>query len=454
MYKYAPFYPLKVAFSSSPSFLLPPFKNRDFPPNPFAGKQSEPQSHALDSHSHAANRLLLCVWVSKQIRYALRVMSHSLHACFNLPARQVPLLFLAPMAGYTNTPMRRLCRRHGAALTYTEMTNDLGLLHASDKTWHLLETFEDEGPVIAHLYGADPESLAEAAARVEQAGRFAGIDLNAGCPVRKITANGAGAALIHDPRRIHAILTAMRRATRLPLTLKTRLGPHPDRVAIFDILDAAEQAGADALALHGRFTSQGHGGPVHLDLLAEAKQRASIPIIGNGGVASPRDAWRMFHETGVDAVMIARAAIGNPWIFEDTLAALASGGEPPAAAFAGARPRRDLTVIRDALEAHMAAEFELIERIRTRYALPDNAARAEETLATTFRCHLFRYLHGLKGASYVRGRLHELNTLDKIRAAVASCLEREAAYREGSVTRTITGSSGSRRNSSRPPFKT
>jgi nifR3 family TIM-barrel protein len=393
------------------------------------------------------------VWVSKQIRYALRVMSHSLHACFNLPARQVPLLFLAPMAGYTNAPMRRLCRRHGAALTYTEMTNDLGLLHASDKTWHLLETFEDEGPVIAHLYGADPESLAEAAARVEQAGRFAGIDLNAGCPVRKITANGAGAALIHDPRRIHAILTAMRRATRLPLTLKTRLGPHPDRVAIFDILDAAEQAGTDALALHGRFTSQGHGGPVHLDLLAEAKQRASIPIIGNGGVASPRDAWRMFHETGVDAVMIARAAIGNPWIFEDTLAALASGGEPPAAAFAGARPRRDLTVIRDALEAHIAAEFELIERIRTRYALPDNAARAEETLATTFRCHLFRYLHGLKGASYVRGRLHELNTLDKIRAAVASCLEREAAYREGSVTRTITGSSGSRRNSSRPPSK-
>jgi len=370
------------------------------------------------------------VWVSKQIRYALRVMSQSLHACFNLPARQAPLLFLAPMAGYTNAPMRRLCRQHGAALTYTEMTNDLGLLHASDKTWHLLETFEDEGPVMAHLYGTDPVSLADAAARVEQTGRFAGIDLNAGCPVRKITANGAGAALMHDPRRIHAILTAMRRAIRLPLTLKTRLGPRPDRVVIFEILDAAEQAGADALALHGRFTSQGHGGPVHLDLLAEAKQRASIPIIGNGGVASPRDAWRMFHETGVDAVMIARAAIGNPWIFEDTLAAWASGGEPPAAAFAGARPRRDLNVIRDTLEAHMAAEAELIERIRTRYALPDNAAQTEETLATTFRCHLFRYLHGLKGSSYVRGHLHELNTLDAIRAAVASCLEREAAYRD------------------------
>jgi hypothetical protein len=120
-------------------------------------------------------------------------MTKSLHQCFHLPNPHLPLLFLAPMAGYTQAPMRRLCRQHGAALTYTEMTNDLGLLHASDKTWHLLETFEDEGPVVAHLYGSDPVSLSEAAARVEQTERFAGIDLNAGCPVHKITANGAGA---------------------------------------------------------------------------------------------------------------------------------------------------------------------------------------------------------------------------------------------------------------------
>ncbi|NLC81829.1 MAG: tRNA-dihydrouridine synthase family protein, partial [Lentisphaerae bacterium] len=119
-------------------------------------------------------------------------MTKSLHQCFHLPNPHLPLLFLAPMAGYTQAPMRRLCRQHGAALTYTEMTNDLGLLHASDKTWHLLETFEDEGPVVAHLYGSDPVSLSEAAARVEQTERFAGIDLNAGCPVHKITANGAG----------------------------------------------------------------------------------------------------------------------------------------------------------------------------------------------------------------------------------------------------------------------
>ncbi len=356
-------------------------------------------------------------------------MPSSLHTLFKLPDTGQPLLFLAPMAGYTSAPMRRICHRHGAALTSTEMTNDLGLLHESDKTWHLLETFEDEGPVVAHLYGTDPTTLAEAAAKAEATGRFSAVDLNAGCPVHKVTAAGAGAALIHDPQRIHAILAAMRRATRLPLTVKTRLGPHPGRIAIFDILEAAEAAGADALALHGRFTSQGHGGEVHLPLIAEVKRRAKIPVIGNGGVCSPHDAWRMLNETGVDAVMIARAAIGNPWIFEDIRRSLAAGEEPPAHNPTSGRTRRDLAEIRDALEAHMADELAFIRRVHARYHVPRGALDAEEALAATFRCHLFRYLHGLKGSSFLRGRLHELHSLADIRAAVASCLEREAAYR-------------------------
>ena len=356
-------------------------------------------------------------------------MPASLHTLLKLPDTGRPLLFLAPMAGYTDAPMRRICHRHGAALAYTEMTNDLGLLRETDKTWHLLETFEDEGPVVAHLYGSDPGSLAEAAAKAEASGRFVAVDLNAGCPVHKVTANGAGAALIHDPRRIHAILAAMRRATRLPLTIKTRLGPHPGKTAIFEILEAAQDAGADALALHGRFTSQGHGGEVHLALIAEVKRRARIPVIGNGGVCSPHDAWRMLNETGVDAVMIARAAIGNPWLFEDIQRSLAAGAEPPPHNPTSGRSRRDLEEVRRALEEHLASELELIRRIRTRYDLPRGALDPDETLATTFRCHLFRYLHGLKGSSQVRSRLHELHTLADIRGAVASCLEREAAYR-------------------------
>ncbi len=349
---------------------------------------------------------------------------------YGLPAAGSPPFLLAPMAGYTAAPMRRLCHAHGAALTYTEMANDLGLLHESDKTWRLLETFDDEGPVIAHLYGSDPGSLAEAAARVAASGRFVGVDLNAGCPVHKVTANGAGAALIKDPARIHAILAAMRRAVpAFPLSVKTRLGPRPDAVAVFEILSAAESAGADALTLHARFTSQGHGGAVRLDLLAEVKRRARIPITGNGGVCSPHDAWRILRETGVDAVMIARAAIGNPWIFEDTLSVLASDTEPPQRHSADGRCRRDLDTVRAVLETHLADEAALLRRLRERYGLPREPVNEEEALATTFRCHLFRYLHGLKGSSYLRGRLHLLHTLADIRAAVDACLAREAAYR-------------------------
>lgn len=331
------------------------------------------------------------------------------------------------MAGYTDAAMRRACRCQGAALCHTEMTNDLGLLRADSKTWQLLETFDDEAPCVAHLYGSNPDSLAEAAARVAATGRFAGIDLNAGCPVRKITACGAGAALIHDPQRIHDILSAMRKCVTLPLTIKTRLGPRPDAVMIFEILAAAESAGADALTLHARFTSQGHGGLPDLNLLAETKRRARIPVIGNGGVRTVQDARRMLAETGVDALMIARAALGNPWIFGEISAALAGGAAPDLAA--NADGHRDLGEISAAIESHMADTRALFEQTNTHQGVTPSAAESDAHLVAVFRCHLFRYLRGLKGSSYLRGRLHMLNSLADIRAAVAACLERESEYR-------------------------
>ncbi len=353
---------------------------------------------------------------------------------------RLPLL-LAPMAGFTDAAMRRQCCLHGADLTYTEMVNDRGLLHESDKTWHLLETFPDEKQVVAHLYGSEPEILAEAAARVAATKRFVAIDLNAGCPVHKITASGAGAALINNPERVYEILTAMRRAVSLPLTLKTRLGPHPGRITVFELLAAAEAAGADAFTLHARFTSQGHGGAPRLDLLAEVKQRARIPVIGNGGIRSAYDAQQMVRETGVDAVMIARAAIGNPWLFNEIHTALAAGMSLPVHDATHHRVRRELSEIQVALDAHMADELALIQLIRNRYAMPRGVCNPEETLVTIFRCHLFRYLSGLKGSSYVRGRLSAIKTLDDIHEAVAACLEREEAYRQSAPVEGTTRAS-------------
>jgi tRNA-dihydrouridine synthase B len=347
------------------------------------------------------------------------------------------------MAGFTNAAMRRVCHRFGAALTYTEMVNAVGVLRDSDKTWHLLETFPDEGPVVAHLYGADAAVLADAAARVTALGRFVAIDLNAGCPMRKITSRGAGAALMKQPDLIGRIVAAMRAATTLPVTVKTRIGLRPDTIVALEILHAVEESGGAAITVHGRFATQEHSGDVRLDLLAEIKRASRIPVIGNGGIRSAADALRMFRETGVDAVMIARGATGNPWIFREIADALAAtSGAPvshirkcetePGAAVdhdSARTPPRDLQEIRAVLEEHLAGELELQRQIRAHHRLPSHALPPDQAAVTTFRCHLFRYLHGLKGSSYVRGHLNTMRTRDDIRAALDGCFEREARYR-------------------------
>ena len=368
-------------------------------------------------------------------------------------------VFLAPMAGFTNAAMRRVCHRFGAALTYTEMVNAIGVRRAADKTWHLLETLPDEGPVVAHLYGSDPAELAEAAARVSALGRFVAIDLNAGCPMPKITCSGAGAALMKQPELIGRIVAAMSAATTLPITVKTRIGPHPDKVVVLEILHAVEAAGGAAITVHGRFATQEHSGDVRLDLLAEVKRASRIPVIGNGGIRNAADALQMFRETGVDAVMIARGATGNPWIFREIAAALApqasvshvrtcetNGSLAPQAAVSHVRtcethglatvdrdgvrtPPRDLQEIRTVLEEHLAGELELQRQIRAHFRLPARALSPEPAAVATFRGHLFRYLHGLKGSSHVRGNLNTMLTLDDIRAALDGCFAREAGYR-------------------------
>lgn len=352
-------------------------------------------------------------------------MPNPLHTIFGLQDDGLPLILLAPIAGYSDAPMRQMCKRFGASLTYTEMASARGLLNPNEKTWSVLETSKDEGPVVAHLFGSEPDVFAEAAVRVARTKRFAAIDLNTGCPVRKVVESGAGAKLIKDPQRIHDIVAAMRKAVRLPITVKTRLGPSPDKVAIFEVLAAVESAGASALALHGRFTTQGHRGEVNLKLMGEAKRRAKIPVIGNGEVYSCYGAWQMFQETGVDAVMIARAAIGNPWIFDDIRAMFASKAKPVPHPHTHVRPRRDTRLIQDSLETHLALLRAHLVGLQAKYGIPEDI---EAVMVTTFRCHLFRYLRSLKGAGYFRGRLYELHSIDAIRHAASECLMRETTY--------------------------
>lgn len=293
------------------------------------------------------------------------------------------------MAEFTTPAMRVLCEEQGANRTFTEMVNAEGICRGGAKTLFLLTTFPDERHVWAHLYGPDPDRLAEAARIVEGLGRFEGIDINAGCPVPRITAQGAGAALLNDLPRLGRILSAVAKAVRLPVTVKTRLGPHPQAPVWREALRRAEDAGVAAIAFHARFTSQGHAGAVHLDTLRAIVSEARIPVFGNGSVTDRPSAEAMA-ATGVDALLVARAALENPCVFRF------AHGDPCALA-----------------ERHLALEL----RYR---ALAEGFSRlsAEEAAVLTFRRHLFRYFKGLPGANALRARLMTLRTVADLRAAI------------------------------------
>ena len=343
-----------------------------------------------------------------------------------------PEIVLAPMAGYTDAAMRAICRSFGAVRASTEMAHSMALAREArlfpetgGPTWELLETLPDEGPVVAHIFGSDPAVLGDAAGLVAATGRFSAIDLNAGCPVPKVTRNGAGSALIRDPAKIGAIVAAMRAAAgNTPVTVKTRIGPSPDKVAVFEILDAVTCAGAKGITVHGRFTSQGHGGPVDLGLIAEVKRRAAIPVTGNGGIFSVADAVTMWRETGVDAIMVGRGAMGNPWIFAEINAAfdaIAAGREPDTEGGGDARrvPHAQPEEVHRVLEAHIAAEIRLREQIAARRGKRRGMQSPDLCAVAAFRCHFFRYFAGLPHAGALRARLNTLKTLDDVRAIIS-----------------------------------
>ena len=305
-----------------------------------------------------------------------------------------PKYVLAPIAGFTNAAFRLMAVRGGADMTYTEMVSAAGLAHCSSTTRHLLETLPGEGAVACQLFGAKPDELAFAAREVSALGRFTEINLNAGCPVPRIVKEGAGSALVKRPELVHGLLSSMVAATSLPVTLKTRPGPRPDKVLMFELLDAAESAGAKGIILHARFTSQNHGGDVHLDLLAELVQRSRIPVSGNGGVKDLATASAMA-ETGVAAIMVGRAALADPQLFARLK------GETP--------PRDPHRLFRD----HLAALATLHERLSANFP-DDHIPSLDAWVAGAARTHLFRYFSGMRGAGELRRRLQAARTLAEV----------------------------------------
>lgn len=303
---------------------------------------------------------------------------------------------LAPLADFTDAPFRKMCFLGGADEAYTEMVSAAALFHGHRGTLRLIESLPGEGRLHCQLFGSNEEELAFSARLIQETGNFASINLNAGCPMLRITRSGCGAKLIESPERIYELLKAMKSATTLPVTLKTRLGPHPQKTLIFEIVDAAEKAGASSIVVHARYTSEKHSGEVHLDVLQEVVSRAKLEIIGNGSIKDAKSV-KLMASTGVEGVMIGRAALSKPWIFS-----LLKGEKPLMVEDAMASCRMHLRFLMDFHKL-------LIEKYPN-----DHLPSLDAFTSIRMHTHLFRYFNGMPGAAQLRSRLSKIRSLAQI----------------------------------------
>ena len=227
-------------------------------------------------------------------------------------------LILAPMAGVTDLPFRLLCKEQGAGLICTEMVSAKAIYFKNKNTESLMEIDERERPVSLQLFGSEPDLMAEIARQIEPR-NFDILDINMGCPVPKVVNNGEGSALMKNPKLVHEIVSKVSKAIQKPVTVKIRKGFTEDSVNAVEIAKILEDAGAAAVAVHGRTREQYYSGQADWEIIRKVKEVVSIPVIGNGDVDSPLKAEALVKETGCDGIMIGRAVQGNPWLFSRIL---------------------------------------------------------------------------------------------------------------------------------------
>lgn len=304
-------------------------------------------------------------------------------------------VLLAPMAGVTEAPFRAICKRMGAGLTYTEMVSAMGLHYnpGSRVSKELLTLAPEEVPCAVQIFGSDPAVMAAQAARIVSwlGDDVALIDINMGCPVTKVVAKGEGSALMQTPELAARIVSEVVRAAEVPVTVKFRSGWDESQLNAVDFARRMEQAGASALAVHGRTRAQLYHGTADWTVIGRVKETVEIPVIGSGDIYSAEDVVAMLDATGADAVMVARGSQGNPWIFREARALLDCGERlaPP-------------------------TWTERIETARQHAAaLVDHAG---EHAVSRMRKHLAWYMAGMPGATYVRARVHECDSLAQLDA--------------------------------------
>ena len=313
-------------------------------------------------------------------------------------------LSLAPMAGYTDRAMRLLCHKWGAEYSVTEMVSAKAVVYGDKKTFSLARILPDEGPVALQIFGKEPEIMAEAAAtlyeKADGAKPFA-IDVNMGCPVNKIFSNGEGSALMKDPGLIEKIVSSIRRAVPIPVTVKLRTGINEKSINAKECALAAEAGGASIITLHGRTREQMYGGTANRKIIKNVKSCLQIPLIANGDVTNSEEALAMISETGADGIAIGRGAVGNPFLFREITAALE--GEM------FSEPTLDGRV--------EAALFQL------RYAIEE---KGEYTAVTESRKQIALYLRSFRGAAQIRAKINRATTFSEVEEALLSgCRSKE-----------------------------
>lgn len=302
---------------------------------------------------------------------------------------------LGPMAGVTDLPFRLLCKEQGAGLLCMEMVSAKGIFYNNKNTESLLQIHPEEVPVSLQFFGSDPKIVSEMAKRVEER-PFSILDINMGCPVPKVVRNGEGSALMKNPKLVYELVSATVKAIKKPVTVKIRKGFDDEHINAVEIAKIIEEAGAAAVAVHGRTREQYYSGKADWEIIRQVKEAVSIPVIGNGDVTSGEKAIAMREQTGCDGVMIARGAQGNPWIFSELLEYERTGRLPD---------RPDVEEIKQTMLRHARLQIEY---------------KGDFTGIREMRKHVAWYTKGLHGAACLRDRINQVESYAELENLLTS----------------------------------